>query len=151
MGIFLSEYNQKLDVKKRVSIPTEFRKVLGDEGVILYRSYKQARVLEGCTLGFMQELSETTNNFDLFDTTQDDAKTSIFADACLLKFDPNGRVTLPERFIEHCNLQDCVGFIGRGKTFQVWNPENLKDYIESARSRVKIEVKKRGLCERRYN
>jgi MraZ protein len=145
VGIFLSEHYQKLDAKRRVSIPTEFRKILGDDGFVLYRSYKEEMVLEGRTLGFMHELSEATHTLDPFDTTQDDVKTSIFADAHHIKFNPDGRVTLPEHFIDHCNLTDAVGFVGQGKTFQIWHPDRLKNHICLARQRVREAlVRKHG-------
>ena len=126
VSIFLSVHRQKLDTKGRVSIPADFRKVLGDDGLVLYRSYKESNVLEGVSMQRMMKLSEAMDRIDPFDTSQDDMSTTIFADSHQFKFDLTGRITMPESLIKHCAFSgDQVLFVGRGKTFQIWDPKKL--------------------------
>lgn len=141
VSIFLSVHHQKLDTKGRVSVPADFRKVLGDDGLVLYRSYKESSVLEGVSMRRMMELGESMDRLDPFDTSQDDMATTIFADSYQFKFDLTGRITLPEILIKHCALSgDQVLFVGRGKTFQIWDPQRFEEYSRRSRERIKSAV-----------
>lgn len=137
MGIFISRHLQKIDAKCRVSLPAEFRKVLGDEGVIFYPSYKERGVLEGVTMARMKELSEAVDKLDPFDISTDEVTTSIFGEAYHLQIDSSGRATLLPSLLKVCGLKegDNALFVGRGKTFQMWNPAHFE--------RNKIQVEKR--------
>ena len=37
-------------------------------------------------------------------------------------------ISLPEIFIEHANLSERVIFVGQGRKFQMWNPENFDEF-----------------------
>ncbi len=85
----------------------------------------------------MEKLSQHMDRFDLFSQDQDDWAASIFADAQHLAFDSEGRVTLPESMKVHANLTKEVAFVGRGPTFQLWNPEDFRIYQDAARQRIR--------------
>jgi MraZ protein len=125
-------------------VPAEFRKVLGDDGLVLYRSYKEEGVLEGVSMQRMVQLSDAIDKIDPFDTSQDDISTTIFADAHQLKFDLTGRITLPEHLVSHCELSDQAVFVGRGKTFQIWNPQRFAVYQEASRARINKLMQRSG-------
>lgn len=145
VSIFLSVHHQKLDAKGRVSVPADFRKVLGDDGLVLYRSYKEPAVLEGMSMKRMLELGESMDRLDPFDTSQDDMSATIFADSYQFKFDLTGRITLPEGLVKHCEFSgDQVLFVGRGKTFQVWDSQRFSEYSQRSRKRIQAAV---GRCD----
>lgn len=138
MPLFLSTYVNKLDKKGRVSVPAQFRTHLQDEdfhGVILYRSYKYAAI-EGCTSSRMQRLSNSVDQLGVFSDAQDDLTAAIFADAHQLPIDTDGRIILPEDLIQHAHIQEQVAFVGRGATFQLWNPDAFTHLQHQARDRI---------------
>jgi MraZ protein len=80
---------------------------------------------------------------DLFSQGRDDWADALFADAQALAFDSEGRITLSQEMCQHSEITDTVAFVGRGPTFQMWNPEKFKVHQEAARQRLK--EKKQGL------
>jgi MraZ protein len=85
----------------------------------------------------MEKLSQHVDQMDLFSDDQQDWASSIFADAQQLPFDGEGRILLSDSLKEHANLDEMVAFVGRGPTFQVWNPEDFQRYQQTARQRLK--------------
>jgi MraZ protein len=139
MALFLSTYTNKLDKKGRVSVPALFRAALVHpdfNGVVVFRSPQHA-ALEAMDMGRMAMISATLDNFDLFSETRDDITAALFADACPLTFDAEGRILLPQALLAHAQITDQVTFAGRGPTFQIWNPEAFLAYQEQARARLK--------------
>jgi len=138
MTLFLSTFLNKLDKKGRVSVPASFRQALGGQtfqGIVAFRSYKLPAI-EGMGIDRMQRISESVDQLDLFSEAQDDLTATIFADAQMLALDGDGRVILPQLLLDHAKIKDSVAFVGRGATFQIWNPEAFENYQSDARSRV---------------
>ena len=138
MALFLSTFCNKLDKKGRVSVPASFRAALSGQtfqGIIAFRSLT-LQAVEGFGMDRMEKLSQQIDRLDLFSEDQQDWASSIFADAQQLGFDNDGRVTLPEILREHSQIKDFVAFVGRGPTFQLWNPDHFKEYQSKARERL---------------
>ena len=140
MSIFLATHTNKLDKKGRVSVPAAFRCVLAAEafqGIVAFRSL-EAPAIEGFGMSRMVRLSQQVDTLDPFSQEQEDLTAGIFADAQPLAFDGEGRILLTETLIAFARLEDSVSFVGRGSTFQLWNPELFQNYQESARQRLKV-------------
>jgi MraZ protein len=138
MGLFLSTIVNKVDRKGRVSVPASFRTTLSQQifqGIIAYRSFT-ASCIEGCGMDFMERLSDSTQTFDAFSPEQEDISALIFADARQLAWDPEGRILLPEDLIEHAGLTETAAFVGKGQTFQIWQPEAYKAMEAEIRARA---------------
>jgi MraZ protein len=50
-----------------------------------------------------------------------------------LSYDQDGRISLPEIFIDHANLSERVIFVGQGRKFQMWNPEDFNEFKRDAK------------------
>ncbi len=138
MSLFLSIFTNKLDKKGRISVPATFRATLAKEnfqGIIAFRSYKY-NAIECCGIERMQRLSSSVDDLDFFSDTKDDLTTSIFADACQLPLDGDGRIIVPKLLIDFAGITDQAAFIGLGATFQIWQPEAFAAHQASARTRV---------------
>jgi len=124
MALFLSSFENKIDSKGRVSVPSSFRSAVKMDGnqqsVVLYRSFT-SNCIEGCTMSRMHELSEAADNLDIFSKQKEDLSTLLFANAKELPFDVAGRIIIPQDFLEAVGISDTALFVGRGKTFQIWN------------------------------
>jgi MraZ protein len=138
MSLFLSTFCNKLDKKGRVSVPASFRGALMSEtfsGIIAFRSL-ESPVIEGCGIAVIDELSRSMGGLrPIHDATQEWAHV-IFSDAHQLPFDSEGRICLPEVLCQHAGIDDSVSFVGRGSTFQLWNPKLFQQHQEEMRLRV---------------
>jgi MraZ protein len=138
MALFLSTFINKLDKKGRVSVPASFRLVLSSQsfqGIVAFRSYK-FQAIEGMGMDRMRQISDSIDQLDLFSEAQDDLTTAIFADAQMLNWDGDGRIILPQMLLDHAKIKDSVAFVGRGATFQVWDPASFEAHQSDARKRV---------------
>ncbi len=139
MGLFLSTIVNKVDRKGRVSVPAQFRSTLATQsfpGIILYRSFTQP-CIEGCGMDFMERLSDSAQDFDVFSPEQSDLSDLIFADSRQLPWDPEGRIVLPEDILAHANISETVAFVGKGQTFQLWEPAAYEAVMAEARARAR--------------
>lgn len=143
--LFLSTYRNAVDSKGRVSVPAPFRAALAGQtfqGIVAFGSVS-VPAIEAFGMDRMERLSQHMDqHFDVFSQDQDDW-ASIFADAQPLAFDSTGRITLVDTLRQHGQLTDSVLFVGRGPTFQLWNPTLFQEYQAQARQRLQ-EKRKQG-------
>ncbi len=138
MALFLGTIENKIDTKGRVSVPADFRMAIKNDdfqGVILYHSFTN-KCIEGCTMSRMEQLSDATDNLDLFSEENENLNSLIFSDARQLAFDITGRVIIPSDLLEFAGIKGNALFVGRGKTFQIWNADEFKKYQEQAREKA---------------
>lgn len=138
MELFLSTYTNKVDRKGRVSVPATFRSCLATHRhpntVILFPSLK-LDAIEGSGSDYMEELQSRVNQLDPLSEEYDDL-TLMFADAHQLAIDGDGRIVLPEILKEHAEITDEAAFVGRGATFQVWQPARYAAHRDASRERA---------------
>jgi len=139
VSLFLSTFINKVDKKGRLSIPASFRSALHTQsfqGIVAFRSYK-GNMIEACGMDRMELLSQNIDQLDLLSQNYDDLAYSLFADAHQLAFDGDGRILLPQSLKEFANIQEEAALVGRGTTFQIWNPQAFDQHQEQARSRLR--------------
>ena len=128
MALFLSSYENRLDTKGRISVPASFRAAIAKDdfaGVILFRSFTN-NCIEGLTLTRMEQMANATDKMGVFDSGLDDLTAMLFADARQLAFDVTGRIVIPAELLKHANITDTAVFVGRGNSFQIWNPDAFR-------------------------
>ena len=135
MPVFLSSFVNKVDKKGRVSVPASFRAALGADasGIVVFRSL-QHEALDGCSIGHLELLSQSLDNQDLAPDVFELIETTIFGGSVQLPFDGEGRISLPHHLATAVGIDDDVAFVGRRKTFQLWNPKKLMAHDAAARS-----------------
>ena len=139
MALFLSHFTNKIDKKGRVSIPAQFRLALSNQdfaGVVVYESFINQSI-EGCDMNRIRQLSESIDNLDPFSEVRDSFATTILGSAIQLAFDSDGRVTLPESLLKIANITDKAVFVGKGSTFEIWQPEKFEEYAKKSREQAK--------------
>lgn len=136
MAMFLSTYVNGVDKKGRVSIPATFRPALaretGPSTVFVWPSMTQ-QALEGADARYMEILSDSLESPDLDPEERDYIETFVFGKAVELTLDPEGRVVLPRHLAEFAGITEQAAFIGRRKTFQVWEPAALEAHEQTLR------------------
>ena len=136
MALFLSTYHNKLDKKGRISVPALFRAALSQQafsGIVAYGSFVNPCV-EACGMDRIEKLSRRIETLDPFSDEHDAFSTTILGGSVQLAFDGEGRITLPEHLIEFANIGGEAIFVGKGETFEIWEPEAFRAYAERARA-----------------
>ena len=134
MSLFLSSYENRLDTKGRISVPASFRASVNNEkfaGVVLFRSFTN-NCIEGMSMSRMEQMAAATDKMGLFDSELDDLTAMLFADARQLAFDVTGRIVIPADLLKHAGITDRAVFVGRGNSFQIWNPDAFHNVQEKS-------------------
>lgn len=143
MALFLSTFVKKIDKKGRVSVPAQFRAALTEEsfgGIVVYNSFVNPCV-EASGMSRIEKLSNGIDNLDPFSNERDAFATAILGGSFQLQFDSEGRVTLPPELTKAANIDEDVVFVGKGPTFEIWEPKTFAEHSEKAR---KLALEKRG-------
>ena len=149
MKLFLSKFNNKLDKKGRVSVPAQFRSVINGEefsGIIAYKSFIN-ECIEACGISRISRIYESIDDLDPFSNERDAFATAILGGSCQLAFDGDGRICLPDEYINHLNVSENIIFVGKGSTFEMWNPNKFEEYFdrsvqEAKNNRDRLSIKK---------
>lgn len=132
--LFLSTYINKIDKKGRVSIPSSFRALLNETfpGVIIYESISNT-CIEACSLERIKKLSEGIDELDPYSDERDAFSSVILGGSVKLSFDSEGRVLIPEELMKFAGLADKACFVGKGQTFEIWNPLSYEEHYRRAK------------------
>lgn len=80
----------------------------------------------------MEQMASATDQMGIFDSQTDDLSAMLFADARPLTFDVTGRIVIPSDLLAHAGITDRAVFVGRGNSFQIWNPDEFRATQEKA-------------------
>lgn len=143
--LFMDTVTNKVDTKGRVSLPSDYRAIVKELSteIVCYRSLT-APCIEGCPEELLEKLAcEMETSLDFFSQEQDDLTNLIFGDAKRFSFDSTGRIVLSDKLLAHAQISDTAVFVGKGRKFQIWNPENWAK--EEARIRAEVLKKRPSL------
>ena len=144
--LFIGRIENKLDTKGRISFPAAFREVLTSslhKGVILHPSLLYP-CLEGFSYEFYQNyVEENDNATTVLEGSGSPLKDYIISSTHSLSIDDAGRLTLPK------SLSDSIGltkashavFVGKAKTFQIWEPSALAAHEAEQRQNALASIK----------
>ena len=138
--MFLSTFENSLDKKGRVSVPSSFRAYLnsmGYNGFITYPSFNNT-ALDACAQNRIEKLSESIDSLGPFEDKRDYFATSVLSESINLNFDSEGRVSIPEKLLKHAKIKSSIIFVGLGKVFQMWDPKLFEKFKLIARKKSYI-------------
>jgi MraZ protein len=140
MAVFLSSFVNRLDKKGRVSVPASFRAALGADapGIIVFKSL-QHDALDGCSIAHLELLSQSLEKQDLPSDVFELIESTIFGGSVQLPFDSEGRIGLPPHLASAVGITSEVAFVGRRKTFQLWDPKKLAAHDAASRSAARAK------------
>lgn len=136
MALFLSTFKNKIDKKGRVSVPAPFRNALAGQefsGIIVYSSFINP-CIEACGFDRISKLSANIEALEPFSEERDAFATAILGGSMQLGFDGEGRVMLPEPLVEEAGIKEMALFVGKGETFEIWQPDAFESYAARART-----------------
>ena len=138
--MFLSTYENKLDKKGRVSVPSSFRSYLsnlGYNGIICYPSFNNQSI-EAWPQERIEKISSAIDSLNPFEEKRDFFATSILSESINLQFDSEGRISLTTKLLKHAKIKNSMVFVGQGKTFQIWEPTTFEKFRTLARKKANL-------------
>lgn len=136
VALFVGGHEQKVDGKGRVSVPAQFRAILGKTATFYAFPALSHQGVECRTEDYMESLSDRIEDLDPFSDEQVHLSEAIFGMSHPLTPDKDGRVVLPDALCQHAEISDKVVFVGLGKSFQIWNPAQHRSYQKQVRDRA---------------
>lgn len=141
MAAFWSTYTNKVDKKGRVSIPAAFRTHLigpSFQGVVIFPAFRSP-ALECRSYEQMDRMTDAISALPEFSPERDALATALFGASVPLPFDTEGRILLPKHLADHAGIAEEASFLGKGDSFQIWEPKALTRYMAEARERVALQ------------
>jgi MraZ protein len=138
-ALFLNTHTNRIDGKGRVSFPAPFRTAIDQrksQGVVLFKSLSDPAI-EGMTVERLQQMASALETLDPFGPERAAFEISIFGAAQALVYDNEGRCSIPKALLEQAGITTEAAFLGRGATFQIWEPSALARRMEEAAQAIK--------------
>lgn len=123
--MLIGEYTHTLDEKKRISLPSKFRKELGKKVVVTHG-------LDNCLFLYplkeWEKISEKLGNLSIGQSDTRGFNRIMLAGAVELDVDAIGRVLVPEFLRDFAGMGSKVVFAGVHSRVEVWDEGRWKNY-----------------------
>lgn len=125
---FTGFHDHKVDLKGRVSLPTEFRRVLDQmesaDALYIVPNYDDPRAHAGFTKNGYAKLVERHNGYAYKSRKAQQRMTwRLVTNARQIQIDNAGRIVLPTELRDPLGITDLVRFVGAADTFEIWEPK----------------------------
>ena len=139
--MFIGEYTHTVDEKKRISLPSKFRKELGSKVVV-------TRGLDNCLFLFphktWENISEETAKLGLMQHDTRGFTRFMFSGASEIEVDSMGRILIPDYLREFAAIKSPVIFAGVHNRIEIWNEKRWDAYKKKIESQAEEMAEKLG-------
>jgi transcriptional regulator MraZ len=139
MDRFVSNYQQRLDAKGRVSVPAPFRAVLaqdGFNGLYCYPALDRPALDAGGN-ALLAEIEALIVGFVPYSDQREELALALYGTSETLKLDSEGRVVLTDTLKAHSGITDTATFVGLGHKFRIWEPGRFRAELAEATEKVR--------------
>ena len=123
--MLIGEYLHTLDGKKRISLPSKFRKEIGRRVVV-------TRGLDTCLFMFSlkawEKIAEKVSNLPVGQADTRGMSRFLLAGAIETEVDGAGRILIPEYLKEFADLKSRVVLAGVSDRVEIWNEKTWEEY-----------------------
>jgi MraZ protein len=123
--MLIGEYTHTLDPKKRLSMPSKFRKELGRKVVV-------TRGLDNCLFVYppkeWQKISEKISELPMGQADTRGFGRFMLSGAVEVDVDTAGRILIPDFLKNFAQLKNKVVLAGMYTRIEVWNEKNWSEY-----------------------
>jgi len=123
--MFIGEYSHTIDTKKRLAIPSKFRKELGKRAII-------TRGIDNCLVVYpIKEWQILAKKLGTLPSAQIDARRfsrMMLAGAMDVRLDNLGRVLIPDYLKNYASLKKNVIITGLFNRLEVWDEKQWQEY-----------------------
>jgi len=133
-GVLVGRYDYAMDPKKRFTIPSGWRTVMGNPEYVYVMPDRKERCLNLIPRAEMEARLEKLREKALFDPALSRALHVIGANSEQLALDVQGRIRISDKLLQFANLTTTVAMVGAIRKIELWNPAALppEDAIDQA-------------------
>lgn len=139
--MLIGEYNHTLDPKKRLSLPSRWRKELGKKLVV-------TRGLDNCLFVYplkeWQTITEKVGRLPLGQADTRSFNRFFLSGAVEVEVDKNGRILVPDFLKEFAKLNAKVVLAGIHDRVEIWDEKKWNDYKERIEKQADALAEKLG-------
>ncbi len=123
--MFIGEYKHTIDTKKRLAVPSKFRKNLEGRAVI-------TRGLDSCLVVYpVGEWDKMAKKLENLPTSQIEARNFariMLSGASEVELDKLGRILVPDFLKNYAFLKKNVAILGLSNRIEIWDEEKWQKY-----------------------
>ena len=131
--MFIGEYLYSIDQKKRISIPSKFRKDLGRQAVV-------TKGIEKCLVVYpLEEWTKLAKKLENLPTSQTDARGFVrimLSGAADVGLDKLGRILIPDYLKEYAFLKKNVAILGLSNRIEIWDKNRWQEFRKKTETAV---------------
>ena len=139
--MLIGEYIHTIDDKKRISLPSKFRKELGKKVIV-------TRGLDGClflySLAEWEKISEKVSNMGMANSESRGFSRFLLGSAAEVDVDGSGRILIPEHAKAFAGITDKVVFAGVYARIELWDERRWARYKKTIDSQAEKMAEKLG-------
>ncbi len=139
--MFIGEYTHTVDDKKRISLPSKFRKEVGKKIII-------TRGLDSCLLIYplkaWEGMAEKLGQLPMGQKDKRDIGRFMLSGAVEVEVDSIGRILVPDFLREYAELKSKVVFAGVYNRIEIWNDKEWSDYSKRIEKQADAVAEKLG-------
>lgn len=124
-GVLVGRVDHALDPKKRFTIPSEWRAVMGDPEYVYVMPDRTEKCLNLIPRAEMEARLEKLREKALFDPALNRALQAIGANSEQLMLDVQGRIRVCDKLLQFANLTTTVAMVGSVRMIKLWSPDAL--------------------------
>ena len=124
-GVFLGRHDFALDPKKRFTIPSEWRAILGN--VVYVIPDRKEKCLNLYSKAEMDVFLDQLRQKALLDPALNKVFAKIGAVSQQLSLDVQGRIRICDKLLQFANLTTTVAMVGSVRMIKLWDPKALGD------------------------
>lgn len=122
--MFMGRYNHTIDPKGRLSIPSKYREILGDEFVV-------SKGMDGCLFVYANDawkaFEEKLASLPLINREARQFARFFLSGAQYVTVDKQGRILMPQDLREFAGLEKDVVMAGAGGRIEIWSLEKWNE------------------------
>ena len=123
-GFFTGEYVHSLDPKRRLTIPSEWREMVGEPRQFYVLPGVESRCLSLYRVpDFMRKLNRLRQH-SIADPQARQMARILGSRSAFLHWDSAGRIRIKDDLLEYAGLEHKVVLLGALDRIELWNPEN---------------------------
>jgi len=139
--MLIGEYTHTLDEKKRVSLPSKFRKEIGKRVVA-------TRGLDNCLFLYewneWQKIAQKVSDLGMAQADKRSFNRFLLSSAVEIDIDNVGRFLIPDHLKQFADLENKIVFAGVGNRIEIWNEATWVEYKKEVEKQADKLAEKLG-------
>jgi len=123
--MFIGQYNNNMDAKKRLTFPAKFRSLIEGQ---LYISIGLEKCVAVYTPEQWQELLDKLESMPGTKKAVREYRRVLLGNAAQVEFDANGRISIPQNLCNHASLTKSCVIVGVGSQIEIWDEQKWTEY-----------------------